>query len=63
VNVDHSGPQAILVVGGQRYTMDDIRRLAAGMPAEVRARVEQSCAGQEFAHTLISGGLVEDGDT
>jgi hypothetical protein len=60
VRVDHSGAEPVLVLGGQRLTMNELRAAAAGMPAELRARIERSCAGEEFAHALISGGLVDE---
>jgi hypothetical protein len=58
--VDHSGPEPILVVGGQRFTMDDLRRAAADMPIEVRTRIEQTTAAMEFAHTIYQGLELDD---
>jgi len=60
--MDHSGPEPILVVdrgyGEERLTMDEFRALAEA--AGVRDRVEDACAGQEFVHVLIAGGLAPD---
>jgi hypothetical protein len=65
IRVDHSGPEPVVVVdrgyGEERLTMDELRAAAAGMPDVVRERVEESAAGEEFAHTLIMGlGLEVD---
>jgi hypothetical protein len=64
VRMDRSGPEPVLVVdrgyGEKRYTMDEFRALAAGMPDLVRDSVDDACAGQEFVHTLIAGGLAPD---
>jgi hypothetical protein len=60
VRVDHSGAAPVLVIGGQRFTMDDLRAAAAHMPIEVRVRIEQVTAGEEFVHALIAGDLVGD---
>jgi hypothetical protein len=62
VIVDHSGAAPVLVVGGQRFTMDDLRRAAVGMPIEVRTRVEQTTAAMEYAHTLWQGLELDDED-
>ncbi len=62
--MDHSGPEPILVVdrgyGEERLTMDEFRAVAAGMSGYVRDRVEDACAGQEFVHTLIQGGIAPE---
>jgi hypothetical protein len=64
MRMDYSGPEPVLVVdrgyGEERLTMDEFRAIAEA--AGLRERVEDACAGQEFVHTLIQGGLAPDAE-